>query len=306
MRLIHIIYFTLVSLFWGCSFLAIRIAIAEFPTSFAAFLRIAICLIFLIPYLYFYNKRRKTETAKNLWKLPKKIWPQSMLSGLFVMAIPWILLFWGQKYVTPALAAILNSTTPIFVAVLMPLLTPQDKLSLRKWLGVIVGFMGIIIIFGPELHAKEISFHLWGLIAILFMSICYAIGTLWTRKLTKHAGVEINLFYQCLGGMLLISLYTIFFEPEPISFNVSYKAILAVIYLGIFSSALAWLMYCRILRDVGSVQAAAITFCVPVTAIILDAVFLNKIPLSHQAIGACLILLSVFIINRQKKKPSYL
>jgi len=294
-RLRFIIYFTLTSLFWGGSFLAIHYAIAAFDPNFAALLRISVCFLFIVIYL--------------LWKKEKnlkpKLWMQALVSGVFTMGIPWALLFWGEKYVVPAMAAVLNSTVPIFVVILTPLITPKDKLAWNKWVGVLVGFIGVGLIFAPEIFGGEISLYLKGLMAIIMMAVSYGIGILWTRRLTSHMDITVNLMYQCMGGATLLLILSVI-KNRYVLYDIydlyTGKALLAVLYLGIFSTALAMLMFFRMIKEIGSVQASAVTFCVPLIAVLLDLIFLKKVLTLHQSIGACLIIGGLFVINRFNSK----
>lgn len=283
----HILYFILMSLFWGGSFLAIAIAVQHFPPFFAAFIRSFIAMSAIAIYLFW--KRGKIQRPK--------VWLQSFGSGLFIMGIAWIFLFWGEKYVSPALAAILNGTVPIFTTLLFPLLTPQDKLSWNKWAGVLMGFLGIVVIFAPE-FSFGMSLHLKGLLAVLMMAVCYAIGTLWTRRLSNRVSNSTNLFYQCLGSATILLIASAIFELPYQSLHWSGKALLALTYLGLFSSALSLLLFFVLVKEIGSVQASAVTYCPPLVAILLDVIFLKKWITWNQAIGAVIILGAVFLIHK--------
>lgn len=285
---IHILSFFLLALFWGGSFISIGIAVKQLPPFFAAFIRVFIC--FLLMLFYLLAKERKLERPK--------VWLESMGTGAFLMGIPWIFLFWGEKVVTPAMAAILNGTVPIFTTLFMPWITPKERPGLNKWLGVLVGFIGLGIIFGPEI-SFDLTRHLQGLIAILLMAICYAIGVLWTRRIAQKVRNSVNLFYQSFCGSLILLLSTALFELPHQSIAWSWPAFFALMYLGVFSTAIAWLLFFKLVKEVGSVQATAVTYCVPLIALILDFFFWDKWIALHQAVGACIILLGVFLINRR-------
>ena len=286
---IHIFHFVLISLFWGCSFFAIGIAVQHYPPFFAAFLRSFVGMALMTIYLLW--RRGKIQKPKT--------WLQSFGAGFFTMGLAWVFLFWGEKHVSPALAAVLNATVPIFVTILSPLMTPEDRLSWNKWAGVLIGFLGVAIIFAPEI-SWNFSVYLEGLIAIILMAICYAIGVLWTRRIAKRTGNAINLFYQCLGSSLFLLVISIIFE-SPQSLQWSWPGALSILYLGIFSTAIAWLLFFRLIKEVGSVEASATTLCVPLVAIFLDIFFLKKWLKWNQGVGAIVILAAVFIIHWRQK-----
>jgi len=282
------IYFALTTLFWGGSFLGIHYAIQGFTTNFAVFFRILVAFVFLVPILLLRKQ-----------KLKSKHWQQGMVIGLFGIGIPWMLLFWGEQHVAPALAAVMNSTVPIFVTILIPFITPKDKNTWSKWVGVLVGFFGVGLIFYPEISVGELNHYILGLLAILFMSVSYAISILWTRRLGDKMPSTTLLYYQLIGAGLLMMTVNAYAGSPFVLPALSYKAFLAVIYLGIFSTALAIIMFIKMIKGVGSVQASAVTYLIPLVSIFLDLIVLGKILLINQAVGACLILTAIFLINRK-------
>lgn len=286
----YIFSFILLALFWGGSFLGIGIAVKQLPPFFAAFFRVLVAFVCIVGYLLI----KKQKIAKP------KVWLQSMGTGAFSMGIPWLFLFWGEKHIQPALAAILNSTVPIFAVLLTPWLTPADKLSRNKWVGVLIGFAGVSLIFGPEITlGPSLSFQ--GMIAILLMAVCYAIGLLWMRRIAPAINSSLSLFYQTLSGGLILLTFTTLFELPHQAIVFSWPASLALLYLGIFSTAIAWLFFFRLVKEVGSIPAAAVTYLIPLVALILDFFFWDKWITLHQAIGACIILLGVFLIHRPEQ-----
>lgn len=284
------IAFALVSLFWGGSFLAIKVAVTDLPPFYCAFLRVLICFVGILFYLLVFE-RRLTK--------PKEWW-QGVGTGCFAMGIPWIFLFWGEQHVGSALAAILNATTPIFTLLWMPVMTRFDRWSLFKCLGILLGFCGIIIIFYPEISGG-VSMQLRGMSALLVMACSYGVAILWTRRMASRIRGPQFLFYQCLGGITILSIATFFFELPNHKLIWSTQAYIAILYLGIFSTLFAWLLFFKIVREVGSLQAAATTYCVPLIAILLDVFYFGKWVTWNQGLGAAIILLAILLMHRQKK-----
>lgn len=287
----HIISFCLVTLFWGGSFLGIKIAVNALPPFYSAFLRVLTA--FLIISLYLLLKERKIERPA--------VWRQAMGSGFFLMGIPWIFLFWGETHVSAALAAILNGTVPFFTALLIPWVTPQDRLTPQKISGVALGFLGILVIFGPEI-SFDFSNQFLGMLAVLGMALCYAIGVVWMRKISRHIRNPVSLFYQSLGGALVLLPATLLFEmPQNPNLTPGWPPYLAIFYLGIFSTALAWILFFGLVKNLGSIQASATTYCIPLIAILLDWIWWGKWAAPHQALGTAVILMGVFLIHRAPK-----
>ncbi|OVE81372.1 hypothetical protein BVY03_04090 [bacterium K02(2017)] len=287
-----VILFILNALFWGASFLAIHYSINVFSPFFAAQLRVIIALLFIFILILFEKKKS--------FKHP--YWFQSCLLGILSIGLPWALLFWGETIVSPAVAAILNSSVPVLVVLMAPLMTPKDGFSVKKLIGVCFGFIGIACVFFPDLKFGKMTLYTQGMIAIMLMAISYAIGILWTRRISKHLDNQLNLFYNLLGSVLFLNVMIII-QNQPVIINpITPQSVFAVLYLGIFSSALALLIFFKIIKEVGSVQASAVTFMVPLIAIVLDLIFLGKGLNYFQSLGAGFIFVSLFIINHQTKK----
>lgn len=285
----NIISFLLITLFWGGSFLGIGIAVKDFPPFFAAFLRVFIAFLLITGYLLW--KRGRIERPV--------IWKQAMASGLCAMGIPWIFLFWGEKHVAPAIAAILNGTVPIFTVLLAPLLTPQERQNRTQWLGVALGFAGVLLIFLPQIGENSIL-ELKGMFALLLMAFFYGISILWTRRISGRITATVNLHYQSLSACIFLLIASLIWEVPHQHFVWSIRAFLAIAYLGVFSTTIAWILFFRLLKNVGSVQASATTYCVPLIALTLDFFFWDKWIHLYQGIGAMIILLSVFLVHQRR------
>lgn len=281
----YILYFLFTALCWGGSFLGIRYSIEGFDPYWAAFFRPLVGFVFLV--ILF--SRRKIQYHFS---------PESIFLGVVNMGIPWFFLFHAEMSVNPGIAAIINSTVPVFVTLFSFVLLRNESTSLDKWLGVLLGFVGVGVIFYPELNAKAWSESLSGMVEVILMAIFYAFGIMWARRVTKTVTPEVSLMQQFLGACGFLLIVCLLLHKPILSPGFSLRAVGAIVYLGIFSSALAMLLFMRIIRDKGSVQAAAITYPVPLVAILLDAFFLHKIIAVHQAIGAVMILLALFLINQ--------
>lgn len=282
-----ILYFITLGIFWGGSFLGIRFVVEGFGSNFAAFLRIFIALIFL--FLVFRGRIPRIQ-KKYIW--------QVVGSGLFGMAFPWIFLFWAEKTVAPALASLINSSTSIFIVLISPFFNPKDKIPLTQWLGVLLGVAGVAIIFWPDLRHTEFTIHFFGMLAILVMAFMYAISNQWARRFSAQVDVRANAFYQLLGSAVTMLVVSLLFDKQLILPVFSYKAVVGILYLAIFSTGIAILMNYWIVKHVGGVQAGAIVFISPLVAIALDWIVLKQTLALNQLLGGVVILLAVVLVNR--------
>lgn len=286
----HTSYFAILATFWGGSFLAIHYVVESFPPTFGAFLRVATAFI-AIAIMRIIGP--KDETPKNIkW--------QAFGAGLFNLGFPFIFLFYGEKFISPALAAIYNSTYIIFVALLTPIFLHGTRLTRKNILGVFIGFFGMLIIFGPNAIGQAHS-QIIGQISLLGMAVCYSIGIIWVKRYGHQIRAVPNFFYQALAGLFVLAIHSAIFEA-PWQINLSHirpEAFISVLYLGICSTFISWLIFIRLIRERGALQASTVTYLVPMVSIILDWIILGKLVKPTDFLGIFIILTGVWLIQKR-------
>lgn len=288
-RVHHTVGFILCGLLWGGSFLAIRFSIDAFPPFAAASLRVAIATTLLWTFMR-WRRDKLPRDAKLVWQL--------LGIGFFTLGLPWALLFWGEQFVSPALCSILNSTTPIFTVVVAALIVRNEHVSWNKWLGVVAGFIGVLMIFWPQLLNGEGS-SLYGMLAVTGMAMCYSIGIVWLKSLTHRISAPVAFFLQGIGALMFLVPFSLLAEWSSI-WSANWGATdswLAIVYLGVFSTAIAQLIFYVVLRAWGSVKTSAVTYIIPIVAVILDWIVFGTFLSANAIIGAAIILAGVRLIH---------
>lgn len=292
----HAGLFVTLALFWGGSFIAIERVITFFPPFMGAALRCLSAVAFLVvlyPALGFkFGVGRKYQVL-------------SMVGGLCAQGIPFSLLFWGEQKISPALAGVFNGTVPIWTFV-FGIALGRETLEGKKALGIGLGFLGMVLIFGPKISASGTSGNLdelLGALAVLMMAVVYGAGTLINRRLAQE-GVDpmANLFQQCLISSIYLMVISLSFEKLP-WFRmemISPLAVGSVLYLGVFSTAIAFMIYFKLIKDWGALRASTVTYLVPIMAIMLDIVINHRVPKAYEWVGAGTILLGVIMLQAQK------
>jgi len=297
--MINTVYFILLAAFWGCSFIAIKIVITHFPPMLGATLRVVISML-ILTLIY--------KVFKKPFSIPKRHRLKIWFTGLFMQGIPFALLFWGQQAITPGLAGILDGTVPIWIFVLgLFFLKGDEVFSKQKLTGLVLGYIGIIIIFFPKLTMDESSSYL-GVIAVTLMSISYAIGTVFNRRLLfrKH-GINryASLYHQHISSLVLIIIIMFLVEGGPhIQWtSESWQGLLALGYLALFSTALAWLMYFRLVEHWGAIRASSVTYTLPATALLADYFYFQQLPTLSEVLGGICILSGIILLQWKVKQP---
>lgn len=282
--------------------MGIKLTVLSLPPMFAAFLRVLVAQLCFSLFFLAMRSSLKTPFASML-----RIW----VVGIFLQGIPFLLLFIGECYVAPALASIINSTVPAWVFLFsITLFGESRKVSIRKICGLILGMVGVCFIFIPMMAGHE-NTRLIGVIAITGMAMSYAIGALLNQRLCKSPykmGFQASLWHQHWGSLGFLFLCTLLFEHHfPIApvFQ-DMKLLGALLYLGIFSTAIAWGIYHHLIVRWGAIRASTVLYLVPILALIWDHFFLHLNPSFNEALGVILILAAVGLIQyTRKKKSSY-
>lgn len=282
--------FLLLGLFWGGSFLAINQSLKGYSPFLAATLRTAFAFALTLIYVYF----RKTKFPK------KKYLILGILNGVVGLGLPWAFLFWAEQFVAPAMSAILNATAPIFTAIFAAIIIGgKEKMTWNRSLGVFLGFAGMAVIFGPAVTLGKTT-DISGLMALVGMAVCYAISIAWLKKLSPHISNIVAIALECIGGLvILIPIMLIHgFMHGFLTGGDLLIPSLAIAYLGFFSTFLAYILFYKLLTEVGTMQAAAVTYITPIISILLDWLFLDKWIGNHALLGALIVFAAIRVINR--------
>lgn len=289
----NILLFILVACFWGGSFIAIKPLIEIVPSFTAATLRIVVAVLFLIVFL---------PLIKIPLKIERKILGRVLLTGQFAFAIPFALLFWGERLISPGLAGVLNGTVPLFVFIFGAIFTPGiESINFRKISGLVVGLAGVIIIFFPQLQMSE-SNSLAGTFAVLMMSVSYAVSGLLNRGLfTQNPRLHpfTNLFFQlCSGAITLIPLsLAVDGAPQMSTWTPTMVVLWSTLYLGIGSTSVAFVIFYRLIKLWGAVRASTVTYIIPPAALLFDLLINKHIPHLNELIGVLVVTIGVIALN---------
>lgn len=276
----------LLSLLWGASFLFGKIALAELTPITLVALRVGGAAIVLAMILIL-----RGISLSNL----ARRWREFLILGFLNNALPFSLIFAGQRHLSAGLAAILNATTPIFTVLVLHIATRDERLTPLKMLGVALGLAGVVVLVGPQALAG-INDSLTAELLCLGAALSYAFALLFGRRFrgTEPLGIAAG---QLCASTLLIAPAALLLDSPPHLASLSVATMGAAFFLAVFSTAFAYILYFRILLRAGATNAALVTFLVPVSAIFLGAMVLGEqLALSHFA-GLAVILLGLAAID---------
>jgi drug/metabolite transporter (DMT)-like permease len=281
-------------LLWGTSFMWIKIAVADVSPLVLVGFRTLIASLGLGAIVYFYRKEmpRWSDLRGRIWDF--------VIIALCNIAIPWALISWGEQYVDSGIASILNSTMPLFTIIIAPLMIKEERITLFKVIGLIVGFLGVILLALPNVQSGWSS-GLIGMAACQLAAIFYAFTAVYARKKTAGIPPQMQSLLQLSIGTLLV--WIAIFATEGIPAMPTHALTwVAFVWLGLLGSCIAYIFYFYLLHRIGPTRVSTTTYITPMVAVLLGITFLGE-PLYWQSmVGAGLILSGIFIINQRDKK----
>ncbi len=276
----------LLSLLWGGSFFFAEVAVASIPPFTLAWLRVGLAALALLAVLAALG--RLTDVRR---------WPWFDLAGMGLLnnAIPFTLIFWGQSGIDSGLASILNATAPFWSVLLAAWVLRSERLTSGRATGLLLGLAGVVLLIGPATLGR-LGEGLWYQFAVLAAAFSYALAGLWGRRLARISP------WQAAAGQLVVSSLLL----APLSLAVDrpwslplpgLEALGAVLGLALFSTALAYLLFFRILRDAGPSNLLLVTMLIPPSAMLLGSLFLGESFGPPEIGGLSLILLGLVAID---------
>src|SRR5689334_20811690 len=228
-----------------------------------------------------------------------KEWSPVLLLGITNVAIPFFLISWGEQSIDSAVAAILDATVPLFTILIAHYLLRDDKMTWPKVLGLLIGFAGVIVLMSKDVGESFGS--VLGQLAVVLASVFYAISAVFARRTTEDTPGILRSAGPLVSATLVMWLAT-FFVESPVEIPQLGITWIALLFLGVLGSGLAFVMLYYLIHEIGPTRTSMVTYLFPLGGVILGVAFLNE-ELSWQLlIGAVLIIFSLVVANMQPQK----
>lgn len=273
------------SILWGGSFILNKIAVAAVPPLTVALSRVGIAALILVAIAAVRRELRAIIAA----------WPVFVTLGLCNSAVPFALIAWSQTQITAGLASILNATTPLFVVVFAHIATQDDKLTPGRTVGLVIGIIGVVIMIGVGALAG-LGGHVAGEIACLVAAALYAGGTVYARGFRSFTPTMLGAGQTAAATLLLLPVMLPADQPwtRPLP---PATVLVALVLLGAVSTAIAYLLFFRILDRAGATNVSLVTFLIPVSAVLLGVLLLDEHLEAHQMVGMAAIAAGLVAID---------
>lgn len=272
---------------WGSSFFWIKIALEDLgPFTLVAW-RLLFSSLALGALVYF----RKSQPPRS-----RADWTALSVLGLTNVAVPFVLTSWGELHVDSAVAAILLSTVPLMTMLIAFFYMREDRLTLRKGIGLLVGFGGVVLLILRDSGGDGDS-NFIGIAMMLGAAICYAVSGIYAKQRTKG----ISLGYQALVPNAIADVAIWAAVPlveSPLLWPQSGQVWTALVWLGLLGSGVAYLLYFYLLHAIGPTRTSMVTYTFPVVGVTMGVLLLNERLDAPLVVGAALVVGSLLIVNR--------
>lgn len=268
----------LLSLLWGGSFVMNEVALEELPPFTLALGRIALAALLLNVLLRARGLRLPATAAA---------WAPLVVMAALNNVLPFSLILWGQTQIASGLAAILNATTPLFTVLAAHVMTADERLTPHRVVGVLAGFGGVAVMIGLE-ALGGLGSHVTAQLACLAAALCYGVSGVWGRRFAGMPPLVIATAQLTASTALLAPLCLLVDQPWTLPAP-RVATIGAVVGLAVLATALAYLIFFRILASAGATNLALVTFLIPVSAILLGVGLLGETIQARQLLGMALI-----------------
>ena len=284
-KILDYILLTILALIWASAFFNIKIATYSFGPVTIAFLRVFFGAIPVLLICYY---------KKIIIEAFSKDWHWFAMIGFINLVAPFFLIAYGVKSVQSNLAAILMSTTPLSSTVLGHFYTKNEKFNFIKTFGILIGFSGILYLFSDNLLIDENNF--FSAILILLGSTCYVVGGVLTLKISKKKNENVTGSILIWAVIILIPLVGLI--EQPWNRVPRLDSTISVIYLGLVSTGLAWLLRFKILVNNGLIFQSQVSYLIPIFGTILSYIFLKELITIKVLISLIAVVVGIYFVRK--------
>ena len=276
----------LLAFIWGWSFLFIKVSVEGMTPTTVAGARIALGALVLLAVC----RARRLELPRD-----PAVWKHFAVTGVFGSALPFTMLAWGEERITSALTSVLNASTPLFTALCVALLL-NERLRPGQLVGLALGFVGVGVaagVGGADLANSSVT----GGLAAVGAGASYGIGLAYVKRNLMGIPAEVGALGQLVTGAVMLAPFAVATSAAD-GVDLVPRRVLAIVLLGAVGTGLAYVLYYRLIADIGATQTSLVTYLVPVVAVAVGVVFLDE-PFSWRLVaGGALIIAGIGFVNQ--------
>ena len=286
--------FILLGFLWGSSYLFIKIGVDAGLQPFTLVsLRLLIGLALLAAVVIIARESLPREP---------RIYGHLVVMGFFSVALPFMLITWAELSVDSSLAAVLTAAVPLFVIPFAALILRDERVTLNKLIGILIGLIGVAIVVGFD-PAELVGNELLAELALIGAAASYAVGGVYARRNVHGLRPMIPALFQVAFGLAMVTVPAIVLEG-PIRLDMRPEALFAVIWLGLLGSGAAYLVFFRLLGHWGATRTSLVAYLLPIWGIVLGALVLDEPIDARLILGTALVIGGIALVNlRRSLRP---
>jgi drug/metabolite transporter (DMT)-like permease len=277
-----------VCIIWGTTYLALRIAVTHFPPFLFSGIRQTIAGLILLIFMLTIGKQKFPS---------REVLLQQTIGGFLMMTVGNGLVAWAEMHISSGIASILCSLMPVWVIIINIAIDKNERPTLPIMIGVIMGLIGIILIFGNNLSDFSNKQYVTGIIMILLANVGWASGSIWIKKQNSNTNPFMNAGLQMLTGGLL--MFPISFAVDDLS-NVhwSSEAFYSMLYLIIFGSLVAYTCYSYAIRHLSMTIVSMYAYINPLVAVVLGWLLLDEVLNTRIVVAMFITVAGIYVVNK--------
>ena len=283
-------FFTLLVVMFGSAFLLIELSLISFQPIMIAFYRVTIAAFIL--YIYSYYKNYSFNFFKDNFKL-------LFILGLTGTSLPFYLISWAQVTITSSETGILIGFMPLFTIIGSHYYFKYEILNFSKIFGFIIGFFGLLILTFHNVSDLAIYGNLLAKFAVILGAFFYALNALLVKKIKDVNAIPLSASVMFLSSLQLLICILLFDNNGFISQKFEFISVISLLFMGIFSTAIATVIYYKIIHDFGPSFLSLVNYLIPIFAVFLGVVFLNENLSIYAILSLCLVMLAIYISQRE-------
>ncbi len=291
---LKILGLTFLCLVWGINWVAIKISLEGFPPLIGAGSRFFLATIFL----FFYIKWKRIPLRVNA-----REFRILLVSAFLLYVMDYGLIFWGEQYLSAGVTSIFFSTFALFTALLSNFVFKNEPFMWHKFMGLLVGLFGILVVFYDQLEITRFSLMVTlGSIAILIAAIGAATCTVIVKKYLSHMNHVTLSFYQLVMGTFFLVMLGLMAENIH-QVRLTMRILTAMLYMGLMASAVAFVVYYKLLKQMSAISLSLIIYIIPLVTVLADFIVFKEVLPFRSLVGMAVIFSGIWLYQLDKTAP---
>ncbi len=289
--MLQLVAFVFLCFVWGTTWVAIKVTLEGFPPFLGASARFIVAILVLFLY---------TRWQSISLKVERRDFPAIIISAFLMYTLDYGLVYWGEQHLSAGVTAIFFATFPLFTGIWSNFLFHHERFRWHKFAGLILGFLGIVVVFYDQLIATHFSqLVILATLAIIAGAAGGAMSVIIIQKYLNHLHPITLSFHQMLQGIIFLGLFGLLLE-SPGAVQMNNRVGFALLYLGLVGSALAFTIYYWLLQHLSAITLSLIIYITPLVALVVDYWVYGEVVAMRTILGMFVIFAGIALTEAER------